>query len=579
MKTTWSLRRKLISSFVGVAGITAVLGWIGYRSNVQSVASVTEIGVVRLPSVETLLIISEAQTAVDSAENALLCKEIDTAIQDQQFKRFESAKRRADAAWKRYEPLPQTPEEADTWKRFVPAWEAWWRDHETYVTLTKRYATDKSPETYTAMVRQALVTNGVSFSHAESLLNQLVAINTKVAEDAIQAAVKAAAINKSVSLTAMILGVATSIGLGVFISRSVSKTLTDISGSLSAGADQTASASAQVASASQTLAEGASEQAASLEETSASLEEIASMTKRNAESSRSARNASTEARQMAERGVESTHAMNLAIESIQSATEELRTTMTAVRGSNDEVTKIIRTIDEIAFQTNILALNAAVEAARAGEAGMGFAVVAEEVRNLAQKSAAAAKETATKIEAAVQQTTAGFSVSEKVSHELRTVVKQAGEVESGLGGILSKVKELDGRVSEIAAASEEQSQGLGQLNQAVSDLDRVTQSNAASSEETASAAEELSAHAETLKDSVQQLLNLVNGATANASKELVTATPSQVSAHAQRQGSQNSFRNIAPHPPERGAAPFETTAARTQSAAKTEQSQEAPRGI
>ncbi len=250
------------------------------------------------------------------------------------------------------------------------------------------------------------------------------------------------------------------------------------------GADQVASASAQVASASQTLAEGASQQAASLEETGASLEEISSMTKRNADNSQSAKSLASQTRAAADTGA--------------ADMSEMSSAMDAVKASSVEVGKIIKTIDEIAFQTNILALNAAVEAARAGEAGMGFAVVADEVRNLAQRSAQAAKETATKIEDSIAKSNHGVQISGKVGASLQEIV--------------TKARQVDDLVAEIATASNEQSQGIGQVNTAVSQMDKVTQSNAATAEESAAAAEELNAQAASQKQVVSQLLALVGAA-------------------------------------------------------------------
>ncbi len=175
--------------------------------------------------------------------------------------------------------------------------------------------------------------------------------------------------------------------------RTTNRRLGEVSHQLSAGADQTAAAAGQVSGASQSLAEGASEQAASLEETSASLEEISSMTKRNAESATQAKFLSAEARRAAETGV--------------SSMRDMQSAMDSIKASSASIAQIVKSIDEIAFQTNILALNAAVEAARAGDAGAGFAVVAEEVRALAQRSAQAAKETAGKIEESVARSGAG----------------------------------------------------------------------------------------------------------------------------------------------------------------------------
>jgi methyl-accepting chemotaxis protein len=165
--------------------------------------------------------------------------------------------------------------------------------------------------------------------------------------------------------------------------------------------------------------------------------------------------------------------------------------MDGIKSSSAEIAKIIKTIDEIAFQTNILALNAAVEAARAGEAGAGFAVVAEEVRALAQRSAAAARETAGKIEIAVQKSHEGASTSQEVAGMLAEIVGQ--------------VRTMDSLAAEIATASTEQAQGLGQITKAMSEMDRVTQANAAGAEESASAAHELSSQSTQLHAAVAEL--------------------------------------------------------------------------
>lgn len=250
---------------------------------------------------------------------------------------------------------------------------------------------------------------------------------------------------------------------------------------LSEGAEQIAAAAAQVSTASQTLAQGTSEQAASLQETSASGQEMASTTARNAENSRQS------AQLMAmvdQRVVEANHTLDLMVAS-----------MNEINASSDKIAKIIKVIDEIAFQTNILALNAAVEAARAGEAGMGFAVVADEVRNLAQRSAQAAKDTAMLIEESIGRSKEGGSKLEQVAAAIRAITEG-----------VTKVKTL---VDEVNLSSEEQAKGVDQISKAMAQIEQVTQKAAAGAEESASAGEELSAQSETLRQVVQDLRSMV----------------------------------------------------------------------
>jgi methyl-accepting chemotaxis protein len=254
-----------------------------------------------------------------------------------------------------------------------------------------------------------------------------------------------------------------------------------LSDSLGEASCQVAQAADQVSTASQQLASGASEQASSLEETGASLNEMSSMTKRNAEGAVRANELARGARKAADTGA--------------TDMEQMHESMGAIKASSDDIAKIIKTIDEIAFQTNILALNAAVEAARAGTAGAGFAVVAEEVRALAQRSATASKETSEKIEAAITKTNQGVQISARVTQNL--------------GEIVETVRKVDDLIAEVATASGEQNQGVDQINTAVTQMERITQNNAASAEESAAAAEQLRAQAIALQEAVDELSKIV----------------------------------------------------------------------
>jgi methyl-accepting chemotaxis protein len=276
-------------------------------------------------------------------------------------------------------------------------------------------------------------------------------------------------------------------------------------------AGQVASGAQNVAGSSQVMSQAASEQAATTEEITASITEIAAQTKQNAEHATEANNLALVAQDQATAG--------------NAQMEKMLEAMTMINESSASISKIIKVIDEIAFQTNILALNAAVEAARAGQYGKGFAVVAEEVRNLAARSANAAKETTDLIESSITKVGAGTQI--------------ANETAQSLGKIVAGIAKTTALVGEIAVASNEQASGITQVNQGIGQIAQVTQTNTATSEESAAASEELAAQAENLKAMVQKfklkdsatqltMAGPTNGDKATAVKRLTTAKPKAV---------------------------------------------------
>ncbi len=487
------LSTKLISGFVGVACITIIVGIISVISLRESTQEIDEIGNVRLPGVQGLLIMSAGQRAALAGERGLVDRKISNEVREANFKYIENALEKAKQGLAIYEPLPQTEEEAMLWKEFVPAWEEWLRDNTEVVTLIKEKhkllqeganADDENiAELDTKAYEASFVTARASYIKSDALLSKLVDLNVEIAAETVEHAHKKALSFNVLMIVSVILGGIFAVLLGLFLSKSITTPIFSAVNKLSEANEQVNSATAQLAATSQQLSEASNEQAATVEETTSAVDELGSLTMRNADNSSKANDLSREVKHVVDQA-------NTLMTNMVSAMGE-------IKSSSNEISKVIKVIDDIAFQTNILALNAAVEAARAGEAGAGFAVVADEVRNLAQRSAEAAKETSAMIENSLTKTEIG--------------VKNTEEVDKILKQINESVETSTSLMEEVSVASQEQTKGLDEISRAIQQISTTAQSNASAAEETSASADDLSNQAETLRTIVGQLNAILTG--------------------------------------------------------------------
>jgi methyl-accepting chemotaxis protein len=450
-------------------GVSTLIGLAGFEKIAESLSDESLAGVSACAKVESDIL----ELRGDAWKQMAFSDAKQVAALEQNIQRL---KRRINAGLADLEKAILQDEERQINRKIKPGLERYYRALEALAAARRTGTNEETVEKHAAEANS-------TFEAVKESIQSETDFNRKTGAENTAAAASTGARLKWTTWLILIISVVAGSGIFFVVVRSINQVLHRTVSELAEGAEQITSASSQVASSSQGLAQGASEQAASLEETSASSEEITSMTRKNAENSQSA------AAMMGE--------VDHRITEGNRTLEQMVISMREITSSSGKISKIIKVIDEIAFQTNILALNAAVEAARAGEAGMGFAVVAGEVRNLAQRSAQAAKDTAALIEESIGKSNEGSTKLQKVTEVIQAITKSA-----------TKVKTL---VDDVNLGSQEQARGIEQISKAIAQMDRLTQSTAANAEESASASEQMSAQAEALSQIVVQLRSLVGG--------------------------------------------------------------------
>jgi methyl-accepting chemotaxis protein len=533
-----SIGTKLLLSFLLVSSITLMVGLSGYVGASKLGGSLNEVSVVRLPSLVGLGYINEAQTAVQSAERTVMIQGLDQKVYENQKNRLDVAWANAAKGWKIYEPLPQTKEEEILWKEFVPAWEKWKGTHQKVLAAL---AGGKRDEAVALSFGEARA----EFQVAEELLGKITALNETIAKEEQAKGHSMVTQVKSVSIIATILGVILSILLGALIGRSIKRPLAAgvvIANRLAAGdlsmevvvssndetgkllaamkimtenlrtiigqvadtSTQVASAANQLNSTAEQIATGAEEVAAQSATVATAGEEMAATSSDIAQNCQLAAEAANLAAKVSHEGqaiaLKTTEGIKYRIKQTSINAERIL----KLGQRTDKIGTIIGTIEDIADQTNLLALNAAIEAARAGEQGRGFAVVADEVRALAERTTRATKEIGDMIKAIQQETKVAVDAMEQGVKTSQSAIDDSQMLEDVLQQILVRVDLVTSQVSQIATAAEEQTATTSEISSNMQQITEVVQTTSQGAHESATAAAQLSGNAEELQRLVRQ---------------------------------------------------------------------------
>lgn len=541
-----TLKKKLLAGFLTCTAILLFVGAIGIFGIEKLNSSLDAVSKNRLPSIDSLGVINEAQTAVKAACRTLLIPDLAADRVENQRKYIAQAFERADAAWKVYEPLEQTPEEAVLWKKFVGEWDRWKNDVRAFTAMSEAYRKKGSKEDYAKALKFELTTATASFRAAEETLGKIIDLNGKIARQERMSGDKTASRARMTLVLALILGALAAVTLALLITRGILRQLggdptevSDIATKVAGGdlavhvavADgDTRSVLAAMNSMVQSLRELISETVsissgiaaasaqlhATSEQIATAAEEVASQTSTVATASEEmsatsldiARNCTFAAENSKKTSDSADFGASIVQETISGmekiADRVMQTAMTigTLGTRSEQIGEIIGTIEDIADQTNLLALNAAIEAARAGEQGRGFAVVADEVRALAERTTKATREISEMIKSIQSETKAAVRAMEEGVNEVEKGASSSMKSGEALQEILSQIGEVTMQINQIATASEEQTATTTEITSNIQQITDVIHQSANGAEETSAAAAQLAEQAQHLQDLV-----------------------------------------------------------------------------
>jgi methyl-accepting chemotaxis protein len=470
------LSTKLMAAFLGMALLVLIGGLLGPLGISKLGDRLLEITEVRLQAIQGLGMITAAQKSIQEIRRSLLIPESvnNQAETVRLFKLDEEARARAEKGWKILERLPRTREEAVLWNKLKPAWETWGKDQAEVGRLIKEGKRNEA---------LALSINRVddSFRQTERLLFELSALNLKLGQEVNKSGQALELWQKRLVYTGTGIGIAIALVFGFYFSFSITRPISRTIDGLSKSGARFALASEQISSSSLRLAEGTSKQARA-------TEEIAGLTGGLAATVQQATDQVSALKDIAaESSVIGLEAFDLF--------KKAKKAMKEIKVSCEETSRIVKTISEIAFQTNLLALSASVEAAQSNEFGMGFSVVAQEVRNLARRSTEAAKATSTHIE-----------------ETIRLVTRGDGLMRASLGSFIdygTASADISGFSVKASEVAEKQALGIEQIKTAMGEINRTAEANASSARESGSAARQIKAQSAGIINIVEELKRTV----------------------------------------------------------------------